>query len=159
MTLKKIISGGQTGADVAALIFAKEHGLETGGWMPKGFRIENSYRPEYATAYGMKETISKAYQPRTELNVRSSDGTLIFGNELSSGSRLTISLCEQWDKPFIKIQWPYKEDGPLASIWAFIKWLEDYNIETLNVAGNRESVNPGIHQATIDFLRNTIGKL
>ena len=72
----KIISGGQIGADIAALRAAKRLGLETGGWMPKGFRTKDGDHPEYAQEYGMMETQTYDYPRRTKLNVIEADCTL-----------------------------------------------------------------------------------
>src|SRR5580700_2308068 len=100
MILRKIISGGQTGADEAALRVAKELGLETSGWMPRGFRTEVGPRPDLALTYGLQEHHSGRYQPRTYSNVIFSDNTLIFGNLNSPGCRLTIYYCRKLDKDF-----------------------------------------------------------
>ena len=74
-SLKKIISGGQTGVDRAALDFAIEHDIPYGGWCPKGRKAEDG---PIGSRYLLKETPTSTYPQRTEWNVRDSDGTVIF---------------------------------------------------------------------------------
>lgn len=130
----KIISGGQTGADQAGLYAAKQLGLATGGWAPKGWRTETGSNPSLKD-FGLIQASSEHYPYRTRFNVADSDGTVIFGDVESSGSKLTIGCCRIEDRPFIV--------NPTAD--ELQQWCEDNNIETLNVAGNRESANPGIY--------------
>ncbi len=84
--LKKIISGGQTGADQAALDAAIKLGIPHGGWIPKGRSTENGKLPD---KYKLKEMPTKSYPNRTEQNVIDSDGTLIITHgKLTGGSNL-----------------------------------------------------------------------
>ncbi len=95
MPLRKIISGAQTGADRAGLDAAVELGLETGGWIPHGGRIDEGNHPELIPLYGLKETFGPDYPTRTLNNVLDSDGTVLFGNMNSPGrcvARLTVIL-------------------------------------------------------------------
>lgn len=140
--IKKIISGGQSGVDIAALKAAKALGIETGGWMPFGFKTENGKKKDYASLYGVKQTKETDYQARTLLNIRDSDGTIIFGNLKSPGTALTLGLCKKHEKPYL-----YNPDFD-----QFKEWVELYNIETLNVAGNRESISPGIFSRVYSYL-------
>ena len=143
MILKKIISGGQTGADQAGLDAGVDLGLETGGWIPKGRRTEaGPMSQDHMILYGLKEHRDASYAPRTLENVIDSDGTALIGNISSSGSKLTINVCESRGKPFII--------NPTTE--QLKAWLAERNIEVLNVAGNRESVNPGIGQLVYDTL-------
>lgn len=152
MKLRKIISGGQTGADQAALYAASYLGLETGGTMPKRFRTETGDRPDLARLFDMKEHTSWEYPPRTEQNIIDSDGTLIFGKSTSSGSRLTIKLCKKHNKPYVYYDWTRGKEIDADVKAALVSWLEMKNINVLNVAGNRESSNPGIFKACKEFL-------
>lgn len=158
--ITKIISGGQTGADHAGLQAAKLLGLETGGWMPKGFYAEDGKHPEFAELYNIQEHTAWKYPPRTASNVRDSDGTLIFGNPFSGGCFLTQKLCKQYKKPVHILNWDqaFSEYYDISIIRRiiFITWLEENNIKTLNVAGNRESTNPGITIACKNFLIATL---
>lgn len=141
--LIKIISGGQTGADYGGLLAGKELGLETGGTAPKGWRICNpdgtdGSNPKLAD-FGLVEHASREYPPRTHKNVRDSDGTVIFGYLGSPGGRLTVQSCRQAKKPYICNPTPRELE----------EWLSRYDIQVLNVAGNRaSSQNPDIETLT-----------
>lgn len=150
MMVQMIISGGQTGADQAGLAAAITLGLKTGGWVPKGYRTEKGAMP-VLKKLGLREHWSSAYPPRTELNVRESDGTLLFGRSSSPGSKLTMRLAEKHNKPLYLIRWT---GGRVSSKdeAGFRQWLIDNEIAILNVAGNREEKNPGITTAVHDFL-------
>lgn len=93
-SVMKIISGGQTGADRAALDFALTLGIPHGGWCPRGRLAEDGPVPE---RYILSETPTRAYAVRTEWNVRDSDGTVIFTlgwPPLSGGSLKTWKFAE-----------------------------------------------------------------
>ena len=124
----KIISGGQTGADRLGLEVAKELGIKTGGIAPKGYKTEKGADISLKEL-GLTEDSSSSYNPRTEKNVKASDGTVVFGDLNSAGSKLTINLLKQNNKPYIA--------NPTTEELA--KFLNDNNIQTLNVAGNRGS--------------------
>ena len=148
MTLERVISGGQTGADRAALLAAHAAGIPTGGWMPKGFLAFDGTHPEFATQYGMQETTSSRHQPRTALNVKTSDGTLRFATNWNSpGEVLTLSLCRKHKKPHFEIT-PDGEWFPTT----VVEWIMANNIHVLNVAGNSERTSPGIQEYAEGFL-------
>lgn len=144
--LTKIISGGQTGADQAGLRVAKKLGIKTGGWIPKGFRTEEGDKPSLGLIYGLEETKERDYPPRTWLNVRHSDGTLIFAEEQSKGSVLTQNICR-------KLRKPYWINPGVDEIRMFIN---EHEIEVLNIAGNRESICPGIEERIMGLLMRAI---
>lgn len=150
----KIISGGQTGADQAGLAAAKELGIETGGWLPKGCTTADGPRPDLLKLYGMKEHPQRGYPPRTERNVLDSDGTIMFGDYLSPGCKLTAKFCARYNKPILTVS--FFTTNPHAAnedcIVLISNWIAENNIYTLNVAGNRESKNPGIFEFTRDVL-------
>jgi hypothetical protein len=148
--LVKVISGGQTGADLGALTIAKQHGLKTGGWMPKGFLNQKGKHPEYAELYGMKEhPTSKRYPPRTALNVKESDGTLrIAANFNSAGEVLTMQMIDQYKKPHLDVDALIDDVSPND----VANWIKRNGIKILNVAGNSEWSCPGIGEFTIAFL-------
>lgn len=154
MPVRKIISGGQTGADQGGLVAGRKLGLETGGTAPKGFRTATGDDPRLASL-GLVEHRSDKYPPRTKCNVRDSDGTLVIGRHSSPGSKLTIKLCAELRKPCFLIQWLSGQDEALDPA-DFKRWLEDNEIETLNVAGNGEGGNQGIGRVTVDFLVNAL---
>ena len=155
MTLVKIISGGQTGADQAGLWAAAELGLKTGGMMPAGYRTETGRDKALAIRFKLSCHISEHYRVRTWYNVRESDATLIFGNLISSGSRLTAKYCEQLKKPFYSVWWPYRNNRSERDD-SFLFWLKGFKVTVLNVAGNRESKNPGIFVACKAFLLHNL---
>ena len=148
--LRKIISGAQTGADMGGLRAAKKLGLETGGWMPKDFKTEAGNKPEYAKLYGVESTMLANYKIRTELNVNDSDGTILFGKMYSAGSKLTKFLAHKHDKPTMIVT-------SKTSTNEVFEWARDNNIAVLNVAGNRESVSPGIEDRVEEFLIEAFG--
>lgn len=132
MRLRRVISGGQTGADRTGLEEAKKHGFETGGTVPRGCRTDEGPDPALVTEFGCVEHVSPAYPPRTRLNVRNSDATVWFGNELSPGGKLTRRTCVDLKKRFIIISEPYD------------LFLAAQQYEVLNVAGNRRRTNPRV---------------
>jgi hypothetical protein len=152
IALMRIISGGQTGADQGGLAAAKKLGLSTGGLMPRGFLTEAGARPDFAALYGMKEHWDASYIARTEANVRDADGTLIIGDASSGGTRETKNFCAKHRKPCFVVPWHSGQPVPLESVPGFRRWLAEQHIRTLNVAGNRESGQVGIHDAVLAFL-------
>lgn len=149
MNLIKIISGGQTGADQAALDAALKLNIETGGWCPRGCLTEDGPNYDLIKVYKLKETSSDKYPQRTYFNVRDSDGTIRVANDLQSpGQKLTLKAINFYNKPYIDIK--LNEDVEIS------KWLKDNDIRTLNVAGNRESKCPGIYKYVFDLLYLTL---
>ena len=149
----KIVSGGQTGADRAALEVAEELGLATGGWVPRGRRAEDGPIPErYA---GLRETDSPSYERRTELNVRDSDATLVlaFGPP-SGGSALTASLARSMGRPLLCLDLERLTLEEARTSLA--EWLAEFRPRVLNVAGPRLSKEPRIAEATSEILRGTL---
>lgn len=152
MSVARIISGGQTGADQGALAAAHELGLTTGGAMPLGFMTEAGPRPEFAALYGMRELIEPDPLVRTQINVCESDGTLILGDADFGGSRATQEFCAAQGKPSYVLPWRPGAPAPLSALPDICHWLAEKAIRTLNVAGNRESEAPGIFAMTRDVL-------
>ncbi len=144
MHLRKIISGGQTGADRAALDVALEHGIDCGGWCPRGRLAQDG---PIAMRYPLEETESSDYKERTALNVKDSDGTLICTvGPMRGGTLFTAEIAKEVEKPFLVIDCQAQElDEAVQDV---IHWLERHEIEVLNVAGPRASNCPGIYQRT-----------
>jgi predicted Rossmann-fold nucleotide-binding protein len=141
----KIISGGQTGVDRAALDVALELGIECGGFCPKGRKSEDGVIPE---KYPLTETTTDQYPERTELNVKTSDATLVLiDGEADRGTALTISLCKLLNKPCIVIDLSKDEEHKL------LEWIKENKINVLNIAGNRESFSLRIERKAYKFLR------
>lgn len=146
--LTTIISGGQTGADRTALVVAREEGLLTGGWAPRGYRTEEGNDPSLAL-FGLKETAGSGYPERTRLNVQESDGTVWFGHTTSPGYKLTHGTCVGLGKPWIENPQPRE----------LALWIRNWNIRILNVAGNRKSTNPDVVRITHETIMGTIHEL
>lgn len=151
----KIISGGQTGSDFGGLLAGKELGIKTGGYCPANYRTENGSNI-LLKDFDLKCTKSSGYKIRTELNVMHSDGTIGFGKQNSPGMKLTSKLCVNHRKPYFKVSYPNRD---ILDFINFYDWVLVYNIQVLNVAGNRESKNPGIEQFTKEFLCQGITNL
>jgi len=149
MIPERIVSGGQTGVDRAALDAAIEAGLPCGGFVPKGRRAEDGRIPR---RYPVEECGSASYAVRTELNVIHSDATLVLNRgRLAGGTLSTVEFCRKRDKPYCVLQLDRISAGQAArSIGIF---LAQARPRILNVAGPRESKCPGIHQAAREALR------
>lgn len=149
MIIKKIISGGNTGADQAGLHAARILGLDTGGYAPRGWLTELGPMKELMQSFGMIECKVAGYPTRTVMNVKESTGTVIFGRLNSTGSKLTSEACQINQKPCVHFDVPWNMQ---ARRQYFLDWLVREQIEVLNVAGNRESKNQGIEELVIEFL-------
>jgi len=149
MIVSKIISGGQTGVDRAALDVALELGIPCGGWCPKGRRAEDGRIPLH---YPVEETTSNVYPQRTEWNVRDSDGTLVLTiGRPEGGTALTIDLARRQKKPYLVVK---LNDDP--NVGAVQTWVHEHQIRVLNVAGPRESENAGIYSQAVKFLQQLL---
>jgi hypothetical protein len=143
-----VISGGQSGADQAGWRAAQACGISTGGWMPFGFLPEEGPQRWFANVYHAREMPTKSYPARTLKNVQDSDATLWFGTTDTPGAKTTLKACERMRKPVMKIT---PSHVVLAS--DVVEWLlRNPQIERLNIAGNRESKNPGIGERVERFL-------
>jgi len=163
----KIISGGQTGVDRGALDAAIGAGIEHGGHCPKGRKAEDGVIP---AIYQLAETSTEQYPPRTAMNIRDADGTLILvhgrsGFLKSRGTKLTLEMCRKQKKPYL-----LANPAKLDQVVEVAAWLEDLERKhqgvpgwlpeleeaskplVINVAGPRESKAPGIHDEIVKFL-------
>lgn len=140
---KLIISGGQAGADRTALEVAKYVlQIPTGGFCPRGCLTEDGPRMELIYEFGLRETESTGYTQRTEANVQIADATVVFGNPYSVGSRQTVQLANGFGKHCWVNPSPVELRG----------WCELFQVQVLNVAGNRLSKNPKI----VDLVTKTL---
>ena len=152
MIFSKIISGGQTGVDRAALDVVLELGIPCGGWCPKGRKAEDG---PIDPRYPLNETRSPNYPLRTEKNIRESDGTLILTKgPVNGGTALTVRLAIEYKKPHLIIDLYNKIDPRMVR-----EWGEENKIKILNVAGPKESEVPGIHEKAVDFLKLIFSKI
>ena len=144
--IKKIISGGQTGADRAGLDASMEMNIPVGGWCPKGRKSEDGPIDE---KYPLQETTSGDYRVRTGLNVKESDGTLIFTmGKPTGGTALTVKKAKALEKPYMVIDLDENYDFDAVKVW-----LGDNSIEVLNVAGPRGSKFPDVYDRVKDYMK------
>ncbi len=157
--LEKIVSGGQTGVDRAALDAALAAGFPCGGWAPKGRMAEDGAIPK---RYPLDECSIAGYEERTRLNVRDSDATLILtwgaapedmmGDTGEDGTGLTIEWASRLSKPTLVVDLATPTDTA-----AIADWLEGERATVLNVAGPRESTVPGIRAAAAELMAAVLG--
>ena len=147
----KIVSGGQTGVDRAALDAALELDFPCGGWCPRGRMAEDGAIPE---SYPLDELRSPSYAARTRLNVEDSDGTLVLcDQEPSGGTALTVDLALSSLKPLLVIKLKEKQGKLVRDT---VAWLKANEIKILNVAGPRESGSPGIYARAGKFMKEVL---
>jgi hypothetical protein len=149
MRVRKIITGGQTGADRAALDFALENNFEIGGWIPKNRLAEDGRIPEKYP--NLRETETENPAERTELNVRDSDATLIFSHgNLKGGSKLTLEMCDKHARLHLHID--FEKIDFAQAVKKAQQFVIFSNCQTLNIAGTRASEDARIYEKTKDFL-------
>jgi hypothetical protein len=152
MRIKKIISGGQTGVDQAALDMAIEQGIPYGGWIPKGRKTEKGILPE---KYKLQEMPTPGYRKRREMNVIDSDGTLLISHgELKDSSVLTQMLAVKHGRPWIHVDLDKATDIEAAR--TVVSWLDQHDVAVLNVTGPRIGKDPAIYETTMDVLRSVL---
>jgi hypothetical protein len=148
--LRKIVTGGQTGVDRAALDVAMAYGIPCGGWCPKGRIAENGPIPEH---YPLVETADAEYSERTRRNVEDADGILVlYAHTLDSGTRHTINLAADLTKPTLTVDLTREPDP--ADVLGWLAHFEKGVI--INVAGPRESNTPGVYDQTVEYLRRLL---
>ena len=148
MPLETIVSGGQTGADRAALDFALAHDIPHGGWCPRGRLAEDG---ALETHYALRETPDPEYPQRTEWNVRDSDGTVIFSiaPELTGGSKLTAEFATRHGRPWLHLSQQTHGDTAAERLREFV---QQHEIRVLNVAGPRASNEPAVPRFVLETL-------
>jgi hypothetical protein len=146
----KIISGGQTGVDRAALDTAIRLGVPYGGWIPKGRLTEDGPLPE---TYALKETASAVYAERTEKNVLDADGTLIIARgKLCGGTAYTREMAAKHGRPWLHVD--LRQTPAFRAALAIRQWIATQRIMVLNVAGPRASKDPRIYNDTLALLES-----
>lgn len=141
----RIVSGGQTGVDRAALDVALQLALDCGGWCPQGRRAEDGPLDE---RYPLRETPLRQYEQRTDWNVRDSNGTLIlFRTGMDGGTRLTRERARSRGRPCKTVD--LDQDPGTEPV---MRWIRRHRIRVLNVAGPRESSSPGVYDRARAFL-------
>ncbi|MCU0592875.1 MAG: putative molybdenum carrier protein [Desulfobacterales bacterium] len=148
--LSKIVSGGQTGVDRAALDAAIKLGIPHGGWIPRGRLAEDGPLPK---TYRMQETPTAIYSERTEKNVVDSDGTLIISRgELTGGSETTREMALRHQRPWLHVD--LNRVSAFLSAVRIAEWLKTHHIRILNVAGPRASKDPRIYHDALSLLES-----
>jgi hypothetical protein len=152
-TLKKIISGGQTGVDRAALDVAIRLGIAHGGWIPKGRLAEDGALPLH---YHLQELPTAQYEARTEKNVLDSDGTLLISRgRPTGGTDYTRKMALKHGKQLLHIDLAQgQRSSDAGSLIA--SWIALNRIETLNVAGPRASHDPAIYMDTVNIMTQAL---
>jgi len=134
----KIISGGQTGVDRAALDLALKHGVDCGGWCPAGRLDEFGRIPDQ---YPVQELDAGGFSERTLQNVKDSDGTvIIYTGKLGGGTEQTVRFCQELRRPYQLIDAAKISAEDAAKLIA--DFVRDHEIDLLNVAGPRQSEWP-----------------
>jgi len=162
-SISKIVSGGQTGVDRAALDVAIFLEIPHGGWCPRGRKAEDG---SISTVYQLTETGSANYVVRTEKNVTDSGGTLIlYRNRMTRGTALTASFTRRHGRPCLAIDIAAMQTGDSDEQWMEEKvaevhaWLTQESIDLLNVAGPRESTSSGITEDAHTLLLNVFAEI
>jgi hypothetical protein len=166
--LDRVITGGQTGADQAALRAARAFGIPTGGYAPRGWLTEGPIDPETGgpfprevcarellQGFGLVECGEPGFKARTAANVRAAGATLWFGDYHTPGGRATLDACRScspW-KPVLLVF------GSITRPSEAVEFIEGKGVRVLNVAGNRESVARGIGERVERFLRSVFRRL
>ena len=151
----KIVSGGQTGVDRAALDVALKHGIHTGGWCPDGRLDEFGRIPD---RYPLREMERGSFTDRTWQNVKDSDGTIIiYPGTLSGGTEQTVRFCIQQHRPHLLIDASNTPPDKAAKL--IVDFVRKNQIGTLNVAGPRQSEWPDGYEYATRALNTSLEKL
>jgi len=150
--VQRVISGGQTGADRGGLDAAIDLGLPHGGFCPKGRLAEDGVIPE---RYQLEETPSAEYAERTRKNVEAADATVAFAyGPPTGGSAFTVTCAETLSRPFLAVDLNASSAfGACLLLDEFVKRLRP---RTLNIAGSRESLAPGIANRVREIVRRVV---
>ena len=149
--VEKIISGGQTGVDRAALDVALELGIPCEGWCPRGRRAEDGVIPE---RYPLQEAPTSNYADRTALNVRDSDATLILAKPpLRGGTALTLKFADRYRRPCLVVD---PRDAKSAAM--VLEWLTANDVKVLNIAGPREGLRQDVARSAALFLKRLLNR-
>lgn len=148
----RIVSGGQSGVDRAALDFAIARGIPYGGWCPKGGWAEDCPDPPGVLARypGLRETPESDTRQRTEWNVRDSDATLVLtrSNASSPGTSVGIAAAQTYAKPHLIVDIAAPDAAGRIRAWLGA----NPGLQTLSIGGPRESEAPGIYRAALSLL-------
>ena len=148
--LIRIISGGQTGADQAGLFVAERFGIPTGGWAPHGWLTSRGPAPALLRDRFHLQEHAGRYPERTRANVAEADATIRLAFDFTTvGERCTLQAIREVGRPWLDVDLAH----PRAA-GDVVAWLQQHQVRTLNVAGNRERPETaGTFQAACHVLR------
>ncbi|HUV76651.1 MAG TPA: putative molybdenum carrier protein [Desulfobacterales bacterium] len=150
--IRKIISGGQIGADQAALDVAIKLGFPHGGWIQKGRKTQSGIVP---AKYQLKELPTAGYKQRIEQNIIDSDGTVIISHgEPTGGAEYSRKMADKHRRPCLHVD--LKESSTFVIASKINTWVLENNIEVLNVTGSRASEDSTIYKDTMDIVEGSI---
>jgi hypothetical protein len=153
--LSRIVSGGQTGADRAALEAALAYDFPAGGWVPRGRWAEDGRIPDGLGE--LRETESADPAERTRRNVADSDATLLLSHgPLYGGSALTRDEAARLGKPCL---WLDLDQTPLEiAVELVLAWVTQHGVGALNVAGPRASEDAHIYLSTLALMQTVLAR-
>ena len=147
--IAKIISGGQTGVDRAALDVALANGISCGGSCPAGRDADDGPIPD---RYPLIETAENDHMVRTGNNVRDADASLLLYRQgLHGGTAYAVEMARHMNKPVLAIDLSESPDAV-----AVADWITSLDIHTLHIGGQREKTSPGIYQQARDFIQTVM---
>lgn len=145
--LNLVISGGNSGSDLAGLVAAERCGIPTGGTAPKNYKTEAGFQPILRDRFNLVECGLYSYPARTAININNSDVTVILSTNMNSpGTKLTIRLCIDSGRKYFTAN-PFTDNPDQLK-----DFLMYHRPKTVNIAGNRESVSPGITRSAANYL-------
>jgi hypothetical protein len=152
--IKKMITGGQSGAEQAARRVAIAFGVPTGGWKSNERASEGEPDPHPAGTQDLAETAPTSQPSPVELNVRGADATLWFGETTTASANAVVEACQRFGKQCMPVYPAAKlEPSHVAT------WIGKSHIRTLNVTGSREAEEPGSGARVERFLRQVLEQL
>ena len=150
--IDKIISGGQTGVDRAALDIAISEGIPCGGSCPAGRAADDGPIPD---KYPLLETADRDHMVRTENNVRDSDGSLLlYRDNLQGGTAYAVEMARQMGRPAMTVD--VNNPPPIADV---VGWIQTNRLQVLHIGGQRENSSPGIYQQASAFIKSVLDAL
>jgi hypothetical protein len=150
--IKKIISGGQIGADQGALDAAIKYGIPHGGWIQKGRKTRSGI---LSTKYHLKEMSTASFKDRIEQNVIDSHGSVIITHgTLTGGADYCFKMAQKHDRPCLNIDLNTVSEFTAAS--RLNAWIKENDIEVLNVNGSRTSEDSSIYKDTMAIIESAV---
>lgn len=151
--LKKIISGGQPGVEIAALDAAIQFDIPHAGWAYKGIKTEDGVLPEH---YNVKGIDNPSFFERLEKNIIDSEGTVIVTHgQLSIGLKGVRGLAEKHKKPCLNLD--LKECTTNHAISSVRKWMDNHEIEVVYFTGPKPVGTSKVYRDVILIIQGICG--